>query len=120
MKIIFIAGPYYSCGDSEKIKKNIYNAEQYQIALANHGIGFFCPHNHTKNFEQKSKASEDFYKEMDMLFLKRVSDAVLAIPGWEKSQGAREEIRWAKENNLKIFLPTSPDSLEDVVNWSKL
>ncbi len=119
MKIIFIAGPYYSEGDPEKIKKNIHNAEQYQIALANQRIGFFCPHNHTKNFEQKAEASEEFYREMDILFLQRVADAIIAIPGWENSQGAKEEIKWAKENNLKIFFPTSPNDLQEVIKWAK-
>lgn len=53
MKIIFIAGPYFSNGNLDKIEENIRCAESYQIALANHNIEFFCPHNHTEHFEKK-------------------------------------------------------------------
>lgn len=42
MKIVFIAGPYFGNGDKSKIQENIRNAERFQIALANAGIGFFC------------------------------------------------------------------------------
>jgi len=119
MKIIFIAGPYFSDGNPEKIEENIHNAEKYQIALANKGIGFFCSHNHTRNFERKADAPEEFYKELDLEILKKAVDAVLAIPGWENSDGARKEVAWAKENNMKIFYPQSVDDLEEIINWVK-
>lgn len=119
MKIIFIAGPYFSNGNLDKIEENIRCAESYQIALANNGIGFFCPHNHTEHFEKKSKASEDFYRELDMLFLKQVANAVLALPDWKNSKGARAEIKWAKKNKIKVFFPNSPDDLDDIIKWSK-
>ena len=119
MKIVFIAGPYFSDGNPEKIKENIRNAEKYQIALANKRIGFFCSHNHTKNFERKAKAPEEFYKELDLKILKRAADALIAIPGWENSDGARKEVVWAKENSLKIFYPKSVEDLDEVINWAK-
>ena len=119
MKIIFIAGPYFSDGDPKKIEKNIRDAEKYQIALANHGIRFFFAHNHTEHFEQKANASEKFYKGMDMLILQRVADAMIAIPGWENSSGAKNEVSWAKENSLKIFFPKSIDDLDKVIMWAK-
>lgn len=119
MKIIFIAGPYFEDGNPDKIEKNIRNAEKYQVALANHNIGFFCPHNHTAHFQIKANASEEFYRKLDMAFLKRVADALLVIPGWETSKGVRAEIDWARKNNLKIFFPKSPGDLEEVINWAK-
>lgn len=119
MKIIFIAGPYYSGGDIEKIERNICNAEKYQIALANAGAGFFCAHNHTRHFEVKAKTPESFYKELDMEFLKRAADAVLAIPGWENSGGAKQEVEWAQRNGLRVFYPKSPDDLGEAVKWAK-
>lgn len=119
MKIIFIAGPYFGNGDRANIEENIRHAEKYQIALANAQIPFFCPHNHTEHFEEKAAAPEDFYKEMDMEILQRASDAILAIPGWEKSSGARAELQWAKKNNIPIFYPESPDKLDEVIKWVK-
>ena len=119
MKIVFIARPYFGDGDYRKIEENIRNAERYQVQLANNGIGFFCPHNHTEHFEKKAKAEEKFYRELDMLILSKVADAVLAIPGWEKSSGARAEIEWAIANNLKIFYPKSLEDMSDVISWAR-
>jgi hypothetical protein len=119
MKIVFIAGPYFGDGDYEKIEQNIRNAEQYQISLANAEIGFFCPHNHTEHFEKKAHAPEDFYRSLDMEALNRLADAIVAIPSWETSGGARAEIEWAKENNLPIFYPKSPQDLTEIINWAK-
>ncbi len=119
MKIVFIAGSYFSDGDYEKIEENIRNAEKYLIQLANNGIGFFCPHTHTEHFERKAKAEEKFYRELDMSMLSKIADAVLAIPGWEKSNGAKAEIEWALANNLKVFYPKSPDDINEIIIWSQ-
>lgn len=119
MKIIFIAGPYFGDGKKETIQKNIRTAEQYQITLANAHIPFFCAHNHTEHFEEKANAPEEFYKGMDMEILKRACDAVLAIPGWETSPGTREEVAWAKENNISVFFPKSPANLDEVIAWAQ-
>jgi hypothetical protein len=118
MKIIFIAGPYFEGGNYKKIEKNIRQAERFQIALANAGIGFFCPHNHTNHFEKKTRARESFYRKLDMIFLEKVADAMLAVPGWEKSKGAKAEAEWAKKHNLKIFFPKSPNDLGEILKWA--
>lgn len=119
MKIVFIAGPYYGGGDLRSIDKNIREAESFAIALANRGVGFFGPHLHTARFELRTIAPEDYYKELDMQMLQRACDALVAIPGWEKSQGARIEIEWAEKNGRKIFYPKSIDDLEVIVKWAK-
>lgn len=119
MKIIFIAGPYFGDGKVETIENNIRQAEKYQIALANKQIGFFCAHNHTEHFSTKKGATapEDFYYALDLEFLKRAADAVLAIPGWESSLGAKREIEWARKNSLPVFFPQSPDDIGEIIEW---
>jgi phosphopantothenoylcysteine synthetase/decarboxylase len=87
--------------------------------LANNRIGFFCSHNHTEHFQEKANAPEEFYYELDFHILKNVSNAVLAIPGWEKSKGTVKEIEWAKENNLLVFYPKSTKDLDEVTRWMK-
>lgn len=115
LKIVFIAGAYYS-EYPEQIKRNIKKAEEYQIALANNRIGFFCPHNHTNGFETKAYAIESFYKELDMWFLQRC-DAILMLPGWEESKGATAEHEYANKINMKIFYAQSPDNIEEIIKW---
>ncbi len=120
MKIVFIAGPYIGDGTVESIEKNIREAEKYQIALAEKQIGFFCSHTHTEHFSSKKgvKAPEDFYYELDLEFLKRSADAVLAVPGWENSKGATKEIELAKQLGLPIFYPKDPSDIDDILKWS--
>lgn len=119
MKIVFIAGPYYGGGDLRNIDKNIREAESYAIALANRGVGFFVPHLHTARFELRTIASEHYYKKLDMTFLQKLCDAVLAIPGWEKSRGARAEVAWAKKKGKPVFFPMRVSDLDQVVAWTR-
>ena len=125
MKIIYIAGPLTSNAPTEQparrefIANNVKKAESYQIALANAGIGCFCSHTHTTDHHIKgSTASEEYYYELGLEFLKRCCDAVLAMPGWEQSRGSQMEITLAKDNNLPIFYPGSPDDIEEIINWA--
>jgi hypothetical protein len=119
MKIVFIAGPYYGGGNLKNIDKNIREAESYAIALANRGVGFFGPHLHTARFELRTTAAEEYFKELDMSMLQRACDAIMAIPGWEKSRGAKAEIKWAKNHKIKIFYPKSVSDLDKVAKWVK-
>ena len=95
MKIIFIAGAYTGDGSRESIEQNIRIAEKYAIALANRHIGFFLTHIHTEHFSsgKGATAPEAFYYALDFEYLKRISDAVLFIPGWENSWAHFE--RWS-------------------------
>jgi len=120
--MVFIAGPLTTGWDGKDrkfIEQKVKEAEKYQIALINAGVGCFCAHTHTSfHHEKGSKAPDQFYYDLDLTFLRRVADAVLAMPGWEKSRGAKNEVGWAKVNNLPIFYPQSPDDLSGVVNWA--
>ena len=118
LKIVFIAGPYFGNGDKEEIEKNILEAEKYQVALANAQVGFFCAHNHTEHFQEKARAPETFYYKLDFEFLKRSVDAILALPNWKESTGAKREIEWAINNNLPVFYPKSPDDLDEIIKWN--
>ena len=123
MKIIFIAGPLTSgwdWKDREFLEKRIKEAEKFQIKLINSKIGCFCAHTHTSfHHEKGSEASEEFYKKMDFEFLKRMADAVLAMPKWEESSGAKEEIKFAKEKGLPIFYPKSSEDIQEIIDWAK-
>lgn len=123
IKIIYIAGPLtagWDGKDREYLATKIKAAENYGVVLANNYIGFFCSHAHTSfHHEKGSTAPEDFYYTLGKEFLKRSADAVLAMPEWENSIGAKMEIELAKELNLPIFFPKSPDDLDEIIKWVK-
>lgn len=121
MKIVFIAGPYMGDGSYEIIERNIREAEKYQVALANHHVGFFCSHGHTGHFDNREDIAVpgDFYFNLGMRFLERAADAVLAMPGWEKSGGAKYEVEWALKNNIQVFYPKDIFDIEEIVKWAK-
>lgn len=48
----------------------------------------------------------------------RAADAVLAMPAWKTSRGAKKEIAWARANGMKIFYPKNPNDIEDIA-WAK-
>lgn len=117
-KLVFIAGPYFGDGRYETIENNIREAKSYAIALANRGVFFFCPHNHTAHFGDIAHATEDFYKALDFVMLKLCSGAVFT-PRWQESGGARAEHEYAKQKGLKIFYPKNPNDLDEVEKWAK-
>jgi hypothetical protein len=67
----------------------------------------------------KAKQGEGFYRELDLEFVSKSANAILAIPGWETSRGARAEIEFAKSKGIPIFYPRSPDDLQKIISWAK-
>jgi hypothetical protein len=117
LKIVFIAGPYIGDGSIETIESNIREAEAYAIALANHGIGFFCPHLHTHHFGTKANADETFYHQLDFHFLTQ-ADGILLTPRWNTSSGAKRERDWAMAKGLPLFYPKSPEHMNELIAWN--
>lgn len=117
MKIIAVLGPYYGDGTRTTIAKNIKEAESYAIALANLGIGFFCPHTHTRHFEELAVAREEFYHELDLNILSHACDAALFTPRWSESKGATREHLWCVNKGLRCFFPSSPQDLMEIIEW---
>jgi hypothetical protein len=122
MKVVFIAGPLTTGGDGSRayIESNVKKAEAYSISLANAGIYFFCAHMHSSfHTEKGSTAPEEYYYKLDFEILKRAADAVLAVPGWEKSMGAKKEVEWAEKNKIKVFYPKDPSDIQGIIVWAK-
>lgn len=119
LRMIGIVGPYSGDGKFETIEKNIRKAEKYAIALANRGIHFYCAHLHTRHFEVKAKASEEFYKKQDLHIILSTCSALLAVPGWEASDGARIETMTFQQLGRPVFFPESPDDLDEIEKLAK-
>lgn len=120
MKVVFIAGLFNGDRTDEARRNNVEIAQTYANALARHGIGFYCPHTHTMQLMLSEGAPKDdnFFRELNKLYFEKVCSAVLALPGWKESGGARGEVEEARKRNWPVFEPKSPEDLKEIVQWS--
>ncbi len=107
MKYIYIAGPYTGKHHDHRsyfeIAGNILDAAEMSSKLAKHGYGFFNPHMHSAHFESiVPEVKPPYWYELDMHFL-MACDAILMLPSWGRSKGARLERDWAVANSMPVF-----------------
>lgn len=99
MLLVYIAGPF-TAPTLWGVAQNIRNAEAAgrEVAL----LGYFpvIPHVIGKHYGDDQTA--EFWYEGTLELMTRC-DAVLLIPGWEKSTGAYEERRVATERGMHVF-----------------
>ena len=120
--IVYIAGPYlgsikpedHNASSFLEIDKNINHARDVAVLLAQHGIGFFCPHMNSAHFEVLAPdASVDYWYAMDLSILHNC-EAILMLSGWESSHGAKLELEFAKAHEIPDFYETC---LENLFDW---
>jgi len=108
MKMVAIAGPYRSATEWGVIE-NIRRAELVSLAAWQLGVAVICPHKNTAFFG--GAASDSVWLDGAMEMVRR-SDAVLTVVGWEKSDGARNEVALATQLGIPVF-----DSIEELRSW---
>ena len=113
--ILYISGPY-SAGNGRTVADNIAVARRYAVAAAKAGWMPFTPHLNTAHFEDLCpEISHEEWLAGDLAILRllpRARAAVLMLPGWEQSPGARLERDWAIHLNLEVFdPPATPEAI---------
>lgn len=113
--ILYISGPY-SAGNGRTVADNIAVARRYAVAAARKGWFPFTPHLNTAGFEiDCPEISHQEWLDGDIAILQllpRAHAALLLLPGWEQSAGARLERDWAIHLNLEIFdPPATPEAI---------
>ena len=113
--ILYISGPY-SAGNGRTVAENIAVARAHAVSAAWKGWHPLTPHLNTAHFEIDCPViSNDDWIEGDLAILRllpRANAAVLMLPGWELSAGARLERDWAIHLNLEVFdPPTTPEAI---------
>lgn len=107
MRKVYIAGPYRA-DTPLGVDRNIMVAREAMAALLEMGYAPFCPHAMTAHFEHDFPAIPDeVYLRTDMEWL-RLCDAVLMLPGWEKSSGAKAEAAEATRLDIPVYCDLSP------------
>ena len=96
--IVYISGPY-TIGN---IDENIQKARKVAIEVWESGNVALCPHLNTAHFELDCKCSYDDYLDGDLALLGRC-DSILMMEGWEDSNGAKAEKKWAKGLGIPIY-----------------
>jgi len=112
-KLVYIAGPYRA-SDAWEVTENIHRAERAAREVARLGAMPVTPHSITARM---SGVESDELWLQGTLELMRRCDAVLVLPGYEKSGGTQGEIAEADRLQLPIFMPLE---LSETVNYYAL
>lgn len=112
MRVVYVAGPYAARTLLGRIR-NILRAWRVAAWVWHQGGVGICPHSMTALMDRA--APRRAFLEGDLELLRRASDAVLVLPGWERSSGTQGEIREAERVGLPLFY--WPDDLCRLEEW---
>lgn len=124
MKLIYVAGPYRS-KTIYGVSQNIRAAEDVAVKLWTWGAAVICPHKNTAFFDGAVDEPQDengmvlddsvFFRG-DIEMLKRC-DAIVLVPGFEKSVGTMREYTFATLQAIPVFKWES-DQIK-ILEWLK-
>jgi len=99
VKIVYVAGKFRG-KTAWEVAENVRAAERVGFEVAKLGAMPLIPHANTSNFDGTLTA--EFWLSGTLALMLRC-DAVMMVPGWPESQGARLERDTAKTVGLPVF-----------------
>jgi hypothetical protein len=87
--LVYVAGRF-TAADRAGVERNIKAAEDVAIEVARAGHMPVCPHSNTSRPEFEDVQGYEFWIAGTMALMERC-DALVTVPGWEASKGARGE-----------------------------
>jgi|SRR5580704_2997662 hypothetical protein len=102
MKLIYVVGPYRAEGHWQ-VLENIRRAEALALEVWRLGAACICPHKNTAFFS--GAAPDQLWLDGDLEMVRRC-DALVCVPGWERSSGSRGEVALANELGIPVFQTT--------------
>ena len=114
MRVVYVAGPYRDERGVWFVQENINRARAVARELWMLGFAAICPHSNTGMMDAAGFGSDQIFLSGDLEILDRC-DAIVMIPGWQASPGARAERERAIAMGMKVFL--FPDCREALEAW---
>lgn len=99
MKVVYVAGKFRS-KSFWGVVQNVRQAELVALEVWRAGAAALCPHTNTANFD--GAADDMLWLEGDKEMLRRC-DAVVLVPNWTDSAGAKAEVELAVSIGLPVF-----------------
>lgn len=99
-KLIYVAGPFRGKNNWD-IECNVRRAEELALKVwQTPGFAALCPHTNTRFFQ--GAAPDDVWLEGTLEMLRRC-DGVVLTEFWERSSGARTEVREAINLGIPVY-----------------
>lgn len=102
MKLLYLSGPFSNDDYIHGIEQNILNASKIALECWRQGWAVICPHKNTSGFQYVTDIPYERWLEGDTLMLSKC-DAILMLPGWQKSNGACTERALAINMNIPVY-----------------
>ena len=125
MKTLYISGPFSlmpkGYDELHGTELNIIEASRYALAAVYKGWAPFTPHKNTANFQHIVDIDYSTWMNICLAFVERC-DAILMMPGWERSHGGTMERELAVALGKKVLEPKNVDDVlrvEDVFTGSE-
>lgn len=116
-KLVYIAGPYRA-PTLWGVKRNIRAAMDAAVLVWRAGLWALCPHANTARMEGVTTDESFLAGTLEMM---RRCDAVLLVPGWRNSAGARAEVEEAGRLQIPVFGQfTIEQGMLDLVSFAHL
>lgn len=115
MKVVYIAGPFRAKTPfGVKLNVDAAEKEMHDLVVFAHMHGFkisvLCPHAMTRNLD--GTADDPYWLDATLELMRRC-DAVLMLPSWEVSAGARGERAEALRLGMPVFY-----ARHELLDWS--
>ncbi len=108
--LVYVAGPF-SAADRGGVESNIMRAALRGVEVAKLGACPVVPHSNTSLPQYEHVQPYQFWIAATLEMMRRC-DALLTVPGWELSSGARGEVNAMTDMGKPVF-----HDLEALADW---
>lgn len=109
MTVVYVAGPFRA-RSAWAIEDNVRNAETLSLGVWKRGMVALCPHTNARFFHEELPDAQLLTGDLELL---RRCDAVLLVPGWERSSGTLAEKVHADAHGIPVFT-----DLDVLAHWA--